>query len=160
MKKIIYFLHRLEDSILIGILSLMLFMAVFQIILRNFFSSGVLWGQAMIRILVLWVGLLGAMVATRDNNHINIDILSRYLPKNLRNISHLIIQLFAASACGVMSWLSFRFVRSEMEYETIAYANIPAWVCESIIPIAFFVICIRYLIMAVTSIINLRRIKN
>jgi TRAP-type C4-dicarboxylate transport system permease small subunit len=157
--KIVNLLYRIEDGILIGVLLSMLLMAVLQIFLRNFFSSGILWGDAMVRILVLWVGLLGAMVATRNNNHINIDIISRFLPENLKNISQLIVQVFAAFVCAVMTWLSFRFILMEMEYETNAFANVPAWACESIIPFAFAVISIRYTILSITSFLNLIRSK-
>ena len=157
--KIINLLYKIEDGILIGVLLSMLLMAVLQIFLRNFFSSGILWGDAMVRILVLWVGLLGAMIATRNNNHINIDIISRFLPKNLKNISQFIVQVFAAFVCAVMTWLSFRFILMEMEYETNAFASVPAWICESIIPFAFAVICIRYAILSITSFLNLIRLK-
>ncbi len=158
-KKIITLLYKIEDSILIGVLLSMLLMAVLQIFLRNFFFSCILWGVALVRILVLWVGLLGAMVATRNNNHINIDIISRFLPENLKNISQLIVQVFAAFVCAVMTWLSFKFVLSEMEYEMMAFASVPAWVCESIIPIAFAVICFRYSILSLSSFLKLTRAK-
>ncbi len=137
----------------------MLFMAVLQIFLRNFFSSGILWGDAMVRILVLWVGLIGAMIATRNNNHINIDLISRFLPNNIKMISDLIVEIFAAFVSAVMTWLSLRFVLMEMEYEVTAFASVPAWVCEAIIPVAFAVICLRYSILSTTSFLKLIRSK-
>jgi TRAP-type C4-dicarboxylate transport system permease small subunit len=158
--KLIYLLNRIEDSILIGVLLTMLLMAVLQIFLRNFFSSGIVWGDAMVRILVLWVGLLGAMVATRNNNHINIDIISRFLPENVKMVSNIIVEIFAAFVCSVMTWVSFNFVLMEMEYDIIAFASVPAWICESIIPIAFGVICLRYCILSITDIFQLIRLKN
>ncbi len=155
--KIIYLLNRVEDSILIGVLLSMLFMAVLQIFLRNFFSSGIIWGDAMVKILVLWVGLLGAMVATRNNNHINIDVISRFLPKNIKMASDLIVEIFAAFVCAITTWFSFEFVLMEMEYKVNAFANVPAWMCEIIIPIAFGVICFRYSMLSVTSFLKLIR---
>ncbi len=158
--KIITFLNRIEDSILIGVLLSMLLMAVLQIFLRNFFSSGIIWGDALVRILVLWVGLLGAMVATRNNNHINIDIISRFLPENIKNISQLIIEIFSAFVCAIMTWFSSKFVLMEMEYEIDAFANVPAWMCEVIIPIAFGVICFRYCILSLNSLLKLIRYSS
>ena len=40
----------------------------------------------LIRILVLWVGLVGAMVASREDDHIHIDLLERYLPEHIQNM--------------------------------------------------------------------------
>ena len=42
-----------------------LVMALIQIVLRNVFDSGLLWAESFLRILVLWIAILGAMVATR-----------------------------------------------------------------------------------------------
>ncbi|MFT6012233.1 MAG: TRAP-type C4-dicarboxylate transport system permease small subunit, partial [Candidatus Azotimanducaceae bacterium] len=78
--KLFRYLHRLEDSLLVFSLLAMLLIALGQIVLRNGFDSGVLWAESFARILVLWVAMLGAMVATRENNHISIDAVSRYLP--------------------------------------------------------------------------------
>ncbi|MDP6265026.1 MAG: TRAP transporter small permease subunit, partial [Pseudomonadales bacterium] len=74
-------IHLIEDSALVISLLTMMTVAVVQIALRNFFDSGMFWADSFVRILVLWVALLGAMVATRENNHIKIDVLSRYLPE-------------------------------------------------------------------------------
>ncbi len=72
------FLHRLEDGMLVGLLLLLIGMAVAQIFLRNFLGSGILWGDALLRVAVLWIGLLGAMAASRRGAHIGIDVVSRF----------------------------------------------------------------------------------
>ena len=59
-------IHRCEDFALIGALITMLAIALMQIVLRNFFDSGVLWAETFSRVLVLWLAMLGAMVATRE----------------------------------------------------------------------------------------------
>ena len=38
--------------------------------LRNFFSIGFAWGDGLTRLAVLWLGLLGALAASRDGRHI------------------------------------------------------------------------------------------
>ena len=43
-----------------------------------------------------------------------------------------------------MAWHSARFVSSEYEYETTAFAGVPAWTCEIVIPFAFGLIALRY----------------
>lgn len=149
-EKIITVLHRIEDYILIGILLLMIIIAVLQIVLRNFFDSGILWADPFVKVLVLWVGLLGAMVATRNNNHISIDLISRYLPNALKKITSLIVTLFAAVVCGVMTWLGLGFVIMEKQDGINAFGSVPAWICEAIIPIAFSIISLRYIIMSIT----------
>ena len=99
---LIRFLHRIEDGILIALLLVMIIMAVLQIALRNLFDSGILWGDTFVRVLVLWIGLIGAMIASRKKHHISIDVMSRYLPFHLKNLSDLIVCLFTTVICAMM----------------------------------------------------------
>ena len=148
-------LQKIEDSILVALLLLMISMAVLQIFMRNMFDSGIIWGDSLVRVLVLWIGLMGAMIASRDNNHISIDVLSRYLPKQIKKLTNLIIFIFTSLICGVMAYFSLIFVIMEKQDSFMAFANIPAWACESIIPIAFAIISLRYTFLSITCIANL-----
>jgi TRAP-type C4-dicarboxylate transport system permease small subunit len=143
------FLQRFEDGFLIGLLALMIGIAVLQIILRNFFGLGIPWGDQLTRILVLWVGLFGAMVAARQKNHISIDLLTRYLPPTFRKWSTCVISLFTSIICAVVAYYGFSFVRYEFEGGNIAFAFLPSWISASIIPIAFSSIALRYFFYAV-----------
>ena len=136
-------LNRFEDGVLIGLLISMMTVAVTQIFLRNLFETGIVWGDAMLRMLVLWVGLIGAMVASRLDNHIRIDLASRFLPKRLGGIAKSIVGGFTSITCGLLAYYSLQFVRFEFEDGGIAFAEIPVWLCASIIPLAFFVIALR-----------------
>ena len=141
-------LYWLEDGILVGLLLLMIVMAVTQIFLRNLFEGGIIWSDVLVRTLVLWVGLVGAMVASRQGNHINIDILERYLPSRVKPIVKFIVELFTALICSGVAYFSLRFVQMEYIEGGMSFAKVPAWVCEAIIPFAFVVIALRYFILA------------
>ncbi|MDM8522490.1 TRAP transporter small permease [Desulfococcaceae bacterium HSG8] len=146
----IRFIYRMEDSILVVLFMLMMCLTLAQIFLRNFFESGIIWGDVLVRILVLWIGLAGAMVASRQDRHINIDIITRYLPKRARKVAGSMVALFTAGICAVAAHYSFQFVQMEFEDGGKAYAQVPTWVCEAIIPFAFIVISLRYLILSVS----------
>jgi TRAP-type C4-dicarboxylate transport system permease small subunit len=159
-KSLIQILHRIENAVLVGLLLLMIGMASAQIFLRNVFESGVVWGDVLLRILVLWIGLAGAMIASRDGRHINIDVITRYLPEHLKIIVMCIVELFTAGLCSLLAYHSIRFVQAEFEFGGKAFAQIPVWLCQSIIPFAFIVIAIRYLILALSRIRAPERIKK
>ena len=147
-------LQKLEDGVLIGLLLLMVFVAAFQILARNLFDSGIRSGDELIRVLVLWISLMGAMVASRNNSHINIDLISRYLPGHIKNYSFVMVGFFTSFICAVMACFSFNFVMMEKADGMIAFANIPAWVCQSIIPASFAVISLRYLLLSFTTLFD------
>ena len=149
--KIISLINKFEDVLLVSILSSMILLAVFQIVSRNLFSEGIVWIDPLLRILVLWVGLTGAVVATRTNNHIRIDIFSKYLPKNILPYVERLVYLFTLSICLLVAWHASRFVYSEYSYGTIAFAGVPTWVTAMIIPVSFSLIAIRYSLLLFSS---------
>ena len=144
--KFIRYLHRFEDSLLVLALVSMLAMALLQILLRNFFDSGLLWAESFLRILVLWIAMLGAMVATRERNHISINLLSRVLPPQVYTPLRNLAMLFSVAVCATAAWYSVAYISYEYQDETIAFAGVPVWVCQSILPIGFAVMALRFLI--------------
>ena len=143
------YLHRIEDCLLVLMLLVMIVMAVAQIFLRNLFGTSIVWGDSLVRILVLWIGLAGAMIASRDGKHINIDIITRYLPKRATAWTTVAVNIFTAFICAMTAWFGLKFVRMEYEYGANGFASVPVWVCEAIIPLAFAVIGLRYVILTV-----------
>lgn len=138
---------RIEDGILVALLTLMITLAAVQILLRNFFGAGIIWADVLVRILVLWIGLIGAMIATRQNKHISIDLVARYLPTRFEMPVKAVVQLFAAGVCALAAFYSFVFVHAEYYDGGRAFGQVPVWVCEAIMPLAFAVMALRYLMM-------------
>lgn len=139
-------LQRFEDGLLVFILLSMLSLAFAQIIMRNLFNSGMVWSEPLLKILVLWAALLGAMVATRNHHHINIDVLSKLLPERFHALHQTIIHGISAVVCLLLAWQSLRFVILEWEDSTIAFAQVPAWIPELILPIGFLSMGLRFFI--------------
>ena len=136
----------LEDGLLALLLTSMILLAAVQILLRNGWATGLSWGDPALRVMVLWIALLGAMAATRDNNHIQIDILSHYLPANVKRWTKRIGDLFAGIVCTLIAWHGARFVHFEWQDGTLLFASVPAWVCELIIPLGFGIMALRFLL--------------
>lgn len=141
----IRWLRALEDTILVTLLMSMLLLAITQIGLRNFYDSGIIWGDALLRVLVLWVGLIGAMVASRQGDHINIDLITRFVQPRLNAVISFISSLATTIIAALLAYHSYRFVLLEYEDGLIAFAGVPNWACEVILPIAFSIIALRYL---------------
>ena len=154
LQALLRLIHKLEDGLLVTALISMLLMAVLQICLRNFFDAGIFWAESFLRILVLWVAMLGAMVATRESNHIAIDALSRFLAPIVRKIVALFTRIFSALICAVVAYYSLEFIQYEYQDQTIAFATVPTWVCQSIIPFGFAVMAIRF---AINGVLGLRQ---
>ncbi len=147
-------IRRVETAIMVTLLLAMILLAIYQIVLRNFYDSGLIWGESLLRVMVLWVGLLGAMVASRNGDHININLITRHVSPHAQSVINTITALFTAIICGLLSYHSFRFVQIEFQDGLIAFAGIPTWACELIMPVAFAVISLRYLTLAALAMKN------
>ena len=149
LEGVVGLLHRLEDGLLALVLGLLVLLAPLQLFLRNFFDAGIGWGDPLLRVLVLWVGMLGALAATRGRRQISIDVLSHVAGARLRSGVGVVTSLFTAAVCALVAYHSARFVASEMEYAAAAFAGVPAWTCEIVIPVAFGLIALRYALYSI-----------
>lgn len=148
MRRWIDRLHRAEDALLVLLLSVMIVLAGTQILLRNLFDSGFVWIDPMLRALVLWLGLIGATVATRNNRHIRIDLLSRYFRRNSHRLLQSLVGQVSGWTCLVIAWFGFDWIRLDYEDGSTGFAGIPAWSIEIIVPLAFGLIGVRYLLLS------------
>ena len=135
---------KVEQTLIITFLSFMIFVAFLQIVLRNVFSTGLDWGDSFLRNLVLWIGFIGATLATKEGKHINIDIISRWLPSLGRNIVTLITHLFSFSVCCLLTYAALKFIRNEVQMGNRTLLNIPAWIPEMILPMTFSLMTFRF----------------
>jgi TRAP-type C4-dicarboxylate transport system permease small subunit len=138
-------IHRVEDSLLALLLIAMIMLASSQILLRNVFEISFVWADPLLRIMVLWAALIGALAASRDNKHITIDVLTRVMNENARQATRIFTSLFTAVVTGIIAYHAGRFVVMEHETQNVAL-GIPAWIFEAIIPAAFGLMAIRYII--------------
>lgn len=145
MRKLQQLVHALENALLYLLVALLLGLSIYQIVLRNFFDSGLYWADPLLRVLVLWLAMMGAMIASRDRAHIKIDLLSHYVSERASAVIDALAALASAVICFIAAWYSYLFVADEREFGEIAFAQVPAWLCESIIPVGLAIIGLRFL---------------
>ena len=138
-------LNRLEDWLLAGMLSGVILLASGQILLRNLFEIPIIWIDPLLRVAVLWLALQGAMVATREKTHIAIDLLSRAMPLIWSYRISRLIDISTGLICLLLAWYSLQLVLLEFEDQLIAFAHVPVWLCQSIMPLAFVVMAVRFI---------------
>jgi len=139
------YIARSEEILLAAALSAMVLLVLVQIVLRNFFSIGIMGGAEIVRHLVLWVAFLGAGLAARDGKHIRIELTQHLLSIRTRRIFEVITSIFSVIVCGILVWASLHFV--SVDYRgggVIAFFNTPIWILQIIIPIGYAVVALRF----------------
>jgi TRAP-type C4-dicarboxylate transport system permease small subunit len=148
LKNIDKTLTKVEGYILITLLFVMVVMAFLQVALRNLFSSGILWADIFLRHLLLWLGFLGAAIATSENRHINIDAVRRFLSKRMRSAVEVLTDSFAAVICFMLAQASWTFVQGEIADRRVLFGDFPSWYAQVIIPVGFGLLVVHFAIRA------------
>jgi TRAP-type C4-dicarboxylate transport system permease small subunit len=143
-------LHNIEDGLLALMLFTMVVLASSQVIMRNFLDSGFSWGDPLLRLLVLWLALMGAMVATRLERHITVDALLRILSPGLQRAARVLTKVATAIVCALLAWHSARLIALDYEYQDMLTEHVPAWIGDLILPVAFSVMTLRLVYQAIT----------
>lgn len=136
---------KVETALVIILLSLMVIIGFAQILLRNFFQTGLLWADPFLRYAVLWLAFIGASIATYEDRHINIDVLTRLLSPKLKRAISILTNAFALVVCIILLKASVDFIKMELEYPTEVFLGIQNWMLEIIIPIGFGLMSLRFL---------------
>lgn len=150
----------IEDMLLVMLLSGMILLAVLQIVQRNVLGSGFVWTDELLRIMVLAIALVGSVAASRDDNHINIDIFTKFLPPRVKLVVRIFVEGFTAAICSVVTWHAVTFVKMEKEVASTILGDLPAWIFQSMIPLCFGLIAWRYLSRASSNVHRLAKGKD
>lgn len=156
VKKFLQKFEQFERMLVALCLGLMVLMVLVQIFLRNFYQSGVVGGDSLVKHLVLWVGFLGAGLATREASHIRIDIASKILPTPMKPYVQVVVDVFSIVVCSMLLYASYNFVSIEYEGRgTIPFQEIPVWIMEIVIPLGLLIITLRFAAQAVSNFLQI-----
>ena len=144
-------LQRLEQrlfvieraAVVVSFLAMML-LGLLQIILRNAFASGIFGADEIVRHLVLWIGFFGASLATREQRHLRIDLLSRALPPRYQPWLDGVTSFVALVGCVMLAQAAWVFIREEWLAGSALAVGLAAWVAQSIIPLGFCLMACRF----------------
>ena len=143
--------HAAEGGFLALLLAAMIVFSFLQIVLRNLADSSLIWVDPFLRHLVLWVGFLGATLATRVGRHINVDALSRFLPAPWLRVAQTFTNLLAAFVSLLLSNASIKLVREEAEFGGRGFLDVPTWMLQFVMPVALLIMASRFLGHAITA---------
>lgn len=149
-----------EDALLVVILSGMIVLATGQIVLRNLFDIGFIWSDEALRLMVLWLAVAGAVAASRNDKHITVEVLDRFLPGRVKTLKDVLIHSFTAGICGIVAWHSLLFVRMSHEFGDVLLGGIPAWLLQAILPVGFGLIAYRYTLFVARDLQRLTQPKR
>ncbi|OGF44694.1 MAG: hypothetical protein A2452_07840 [Candidatus Firestonebacteria bacterium RIFOXYC2_FULL_39_67] len=114
---------------------------VIEMVFRRLLNTGIGGSIVYVQHLTLWVGFVGAIIATRDKRHLTITSLDEYMPDMAKKISGIFRNFVSTAICFALFLASVQLVRSESIAGNLA---VPTWVMELILPIGFLIMSLRF----------------
>ena len=145
----------IENVALVTLLSSLILLAAGQIVLREFFDTGIIWADELVRLIVLWLAMLGAVAACREDRHIRIDAVSHLFSDRAIDIIRIVVDLFAAVVCGIVAWHAYRYLQIEIEFEDTVLVDTPSWMAHIVMPVAFALLSYRFIISVLKRIASI-----
>ena len=140
------FLDRLEELIVVVMLSLMTLLTFTQVVMRYVFNSGYTWALELTTVFFAVMIFVGISYGVRIGAHIGVDALVKKLPLGPRRATSIVVVLLCLLYAGLVIYGSWVYVAKMklvgMELEDMP---IPLWMVRSILPIGFALLALRFL---------------
>lgn len=81
LRKIAFGYDRLEEYLLIGSLVFSVLLIFFQVVMRTVFHNSLSWSEELSRYIFIWQIWLGASIALKEDEHINVTLIYNFVKK-------------------------------------------------------------------------------
>ena len=142
-------LTALVTVLLVSSFTLMLGLAVAQVLLREIIHATIPWGDLAARHLVIWVGFFGAYLASRGKRHFHIGFLDRFMGPRSRLWYNLVADLFAAVICALLVAAGWTFVTVGLDPAAVLFLGIRQADAALIVPVGFGLMMLQFLLRAI-----------
>ncbi len=114
------------------------------------------WIDVLLRQLVVLMGFLGAMLATRRRKHINIDAISRLLPDQARRVMGVLVDGLSVVVCVFLAIAGGKLVQIGLEFPTELTEWADEWSFQLMYPAGFGLLAVHFGVRTAESAIVLR----
>jgi|GEM_PF-606469 len=155
--------QRAEVGVCAASLLVMILLAFVQVFLRQFQGEvfqPVGWFDTVTRNLVIWVGMLGASLATAEGRHIAIEAVPKFLPPKGRRRLGVVISLVTAGISGLLLALVLVYLIKSQIPRTLPMFTVAAldlkvyrWPFLVVVPLGLGLITVRCLLRAIEAVV-------
>ncbi|PJG85209.1 TRAP transporter small permease [Conservatibacter flavescens] len=108
-------------SLLLGLmLVVMIALVFFNVILRFFFNSGLVWSEEVSRYVFVYVIYIGAIVAMKENAHLGVDTLIKNVPEKIKMLLFVLGRIIIVVVMGILVKGSYAMVMQSMTAKAAA----------------------------------------
>jgi TRAP-type C4-dicarboxylate transport system permease small subunit len=109
---------RLVEAIAVVLMMAMLGTVVLGVAFRAA-GAPLVWTDELAQYLLVWLGFVGWIIASRRQSHIRITVLLDRLPVLMRRTLEIAIQLAIVALAAILTWQAGPLIRRNLDVETV-----------------------------------------
>jgi tripartite ATP-independent transporter DctM subunit len=137
----------IERWALVAIVLAMVLLPTAEAVWRRLTGSGVPGAAVYTQHLTLWVGFLGAMLATATGHHLALSTVD-LLPPRFRDLARAFGSAVTTLVCAVLAYASLDMLLADRSRVDTLAGGVPEWWFEIIMPVGFTIMALRGVRMA------------
>ena len=144
--KIREYISRSENVLTIGVFSILTIFPAVEIFTRLLGRPGIPASPILVQHMTLWIGFIGAVLATRQNKLLSLTRDPLFSPDTVFSNGRWIAKNISFVIIGALFWGSLTLVMIEYEYPIQISPGIYRWVIQLIMPVGFLLIAFQILL--------------
>ncbi|WP_157014345.1 TRAP transporter small permease [Mesorhizobium xinjiangense] len=106
---------KADDYLVVAVFWCLAFVVFLQFFTRYVLNSSLGWTEEIARYLLIAVTFIGAVMAVRKESHIAVELAYRYLPRRLRFVLQIAVDLIAIAFYAITGWLCTQLAGRTMQ---------------------------------------------
>jgi TRAP-type C4-dicarboxylate transport system permease small subunit len=150
--------HAVDDAINLSAtppeawVSVLLFWALAGVVFTQFFTRYALndsasWTEEIARYLLIGVVFVGASIGVAKNNHIQVDLIYRYLPAPVCRVLAILVDVLRVAFLAAMSFFTIQMMLKMGSYQ-MTIVDLPMNIVYSVVLFGFVAMTLRSLWVA------------
>ena len=140
------YVNRSENILTIGVFSILTIFPAVEIFTRLLGRPGIPASPILVQHMTLWIGFIGAVLATRQNKLLSLTRVPLFSPDNVFNNGRWIAKNVSFVVIGALFWGSISLVMIEYNYPIQISPGVYRWFIQLIMPLGFLLIAFQILI--------------
>lgn len=139
LDKLILVTFKLLKAVLVFLLVGMIAILVLHIWFRYVMNNSLTWSEELLKILLVWFGMLSVSVLAVRREHVAIVVFKEHMPKGISNFLSKLTQIITVIICIVVIYVGFRYMLGSGNRLTPALRISFSWAYAAI-PVSFLLV--------------------
>jgi TRAP-type C4-dicarboxylate transport system permease small subunit len=131
-----------EDWITLVLFWALAFVVFYQVFTRYFLGDPAGWTEEIARYLLVAIVFIGASMSVRKNNHIQVDVFYRFMPRPVQRALATAVDLLRLAFLGYATWLAF-LLTQRIGGQRMAIVDLPMGIVFGAMVFGFGVMTLR-----------------